>query len=102
MSKSKSYQVELLEALRDPVEAAEYLNAALEEGDQDVFLLALKNVTEARCGIIAEKSAIKPENLSHLLSKQGHPEIRNFDALLHALGFRLAIQIADKPLMAAA
>jgi len=99
MSKSKSYQVELLEALRDPVEAAEYLNAALEEGDQDVFLLALKNVTEARCGII---SAIKPENISHLLSKQGHPEIRNFDALLHALGFRLAIQIADKPLMAAA
>ncbi|MEK8016715.1 MAG: hypothetical protein VSS75_007585 [Candidatus Parabeggiatoa sp.] len=44
---SKSYKADLLEALRDPSEAAEYLNAALEDGDEAVFRLALKDVVEA-------------------------------------------------------
>ena len=45
--KSKSYQESLLASLRDPQEAAEYLNAALEESDENVFLLALNNVAQA-------------------------------------------------------
>lgn len=48
MTRSRSYQTELLEALRDPEEAAEYLNAALEEGDAEAFLLALRDVAETR------------------------------------------------------
>jgi DNA-binding phage protein len=47
MKASKSYQESLLAALRDPEEAAEYLNAALEDGDEQIFLLALRNVAEA-------------------------------------------------------
>lgn len=50
MTKSKSYQAELIESLRDPREAAEYLNAALEEVDPELFLLALRNVAEAQGG----------------------------------------------------
>ena len=43
MSKaSRPYKPELLEALVDPAEAAEYLNAALEEGSNELFLLALR------------------------------------------------------------
>lgn len=37
------YQKDLIEALKDPAEAAAYLNAALEEGDRETFLLALRN-----------------------------------------------------------
>ncbi|HAI69482.1 MAG TPA: hypothetical protein DCM38_08610 [Gammaproteobacteria bacterium] len=44
---SKSYKADLLEALRDPSEAAEYLDAAFEEDDEAVFRLALKDVLEA-------------------------------------------------------
>ena len=33
MAKSKSYQNNLIESLKDPTEAAEYLNAALEDGE---------------------------------------------------------------------
>ena len=45
---SRSYQVQLIAALKDPIEAAAYLNAALEEGSVELFLLALQNVAEAR------------------------------------------------------
>lgn len=60
---SRSYKKELLQALIDPVEAAEYLNAALMDGHSDVFLLALRNVAEAH-GIkrIAEDSNLNRES----------------------------------------
>lgn len=37
MKATKSYQESLLVSLRDPEEAAEYLNAALEESDENFF-----------------------------------------------------------------
>ncbi|HXG17968.1 MAG TPA: hypothetical protein VNN62_02685 [Methylomirabilota bacterium] len=49
--RAKSYQATLMESLKDPEEAAAYLNAALEEHTEDaeeLFLLALRNVAEAR------------------------------------------------------
>ena len=39
-----SYQESLLNALKDPTEAAEYLTAAFEDGDRAALLLALQNV----------------------------------------------------------
>jgi DNA-binding phage protein len=47
MKKSKAYQAELIESLRDPREAEAYFNAALEEDDPELFLVALRNVAEA-------------------------------------------------------
>lgn len=44
---SDSYNEFLIEQLRDPEEAAAYLNAAMEE-DEDTFLLALQNVANAQ------------------------------------------------------
>jgi DNA-binding phage protein len=39
MIKLTSYQKDLIKSLKDPCEAAAYLNAAIEEGDRAVFLL---------------------------------------------------------------
>ena len=44
---SANYKHGLLQDLADPAEAAAYLNAALEEGSQEAFLLALRDVAEA-------------------------------------------------------
>ena len=44
----KSYHSYLIESLKDPLEAAAYLDAVLEDGDFDHILLALKNVAEAQ------------------------------------------------------
>lgn len=47
MTMLRDYQHDLIEDLRDPREAAEYLNAALEDGDSTVVANALRNVIEA-------------------------------------------------------
>ena len=98
MAPSKPYQPELIKELHDPREAAEYLNAALEDGEPEAFLLAIRNVAEAQGGIalIAEKATLNRESLYRMLSRRGNPELRSLDALLHALGFRLAIAVEDR------
>jgi DNA-binding phage protein len=48
MPKSRSYEQELMRYLQDSERAIEYLNAALEEGDQALFAIALQNVAKAR------------------------------------------------------
>ena len=93
MKKSKAYQPNLIENLRDVGEAEEYLNAALEEDNPELFLLALRNVAEAQGGVaqLAERAKLNRESLYKMLSERGNPEFKSLDALLHALGFRLAV-----------
>ncbi len=81
-------------AISDPDKAAEDLNAALEDGDKEVFRLALKNVIEAQGGIsqLAEKSTFNQESINKILSGKANFELYSLDALLQALGFNLAIQ----------
>ena len=96
MTKSKGYKEELIQSLKDPKEAAEYLNAALEEGSPEVFLLALKDVAEALGGgmsKLARKTRLNRENLYRMLSEKGNPELRSMGTLLNALGFKLAIEV---------
>ncbi|HJX72954.1 MAG TPA: addiction module antidote protein [Candidatus Deferrimicrobiaceae bacterium] len=86
----------MIRSLRDPKEAAEYLNAALEEGESEVFLLALKDVAEALGGgmsKLARKTRLNRENLYRMLSEKGNPELRSLGNLLDALGFKLAIEV---------
>lgn len=93
MKKSKAYQPDLIESLHNAGEAEEYLNAALEEDDPELFLMALRNVAEAQGGVaqLAKKSKLNRESLYKILSARGNPEFRSLDALLHALGFRLTV-----------
>jgi probable addiction module antidote protein len=94
MPKTSSYQKDLIESLKEPCEAAAYLNAAIEDGDRSVFLLALRNVAEAHGGMasLAEKTHLSRESLYRMLSKKGNPEIKSLYTLLHAMGLRLAIE----------
>lgn len=92
--KATSYQKDLIESLKDPCEASAYLNAAIEEGDYPVFLLALRNVAEANGGMaaLAAKTRLSRESLYRMLSKQGNPEIRSLNVVLQAMGLRLAVE----------
>jgi len=95
MEKSRPYQEYLIKALTDPQEAAGYLNAALEDGDKELFLLALRNVAEARLGgmsKLAAASGLNRESLYRMLSGKGNPELKSLDRLLHALGLKLAVE----------
>ncbi|WP_423222799.1 addiction module antidote protein [Candidatus Amarolinea aalborgensis] len=88
------YEDGLLADLTDPVEAAAYLNAAIEDGDQQMFLLALRDVTEARkISHVARETGLNRENLYRLLSAAGNPQLSSLNALLHSLGLRLAVEV---------
>ena len=94
MAKSRSYRSDLLESLKDPVEAVEYLNAALEEGEPEVFLMALRDVVDSFGGMskLAASTSLNRENLYRMLSSKGNPEFFSLSAVLSAVGFRLAVE----------
>ncbi len=93
--KKKSYHEDLIESLKDPEEAIGYLRAALEENDMpEVFLLALRNVAEARgMSQLAREAHLNRENLYKILSKRGNPELESLYAILDALGLKLSIEL---------
>jgi len=95
MPRSKDYREDLFELLKDSEEAVEYLNAALEDDDPEVFLLTLRDVAEARVkGMtqLAKKTHLNRENLYKILSKKGTTELTSLGALLKALGLRLSVE----------
>ena len=95
--KNPTYHEDLIERLKDSEYAVEYLKAALEENDMPkVFLVALKNVAEAR-GIsqLARDAHLNRANLYKALSKKGNPELGSLYAILNALGLKLSIELKE-------
>lgn len=95
MSKvTAKYMDGLYASLTDPEEAAAYLSTALEDGDQEVFLLALRDVAEARgISIIAKDADLNREHIYRILSSRGNPQLSSLNALLHGMGLRLSIEV---------
>ncbi|MGH7197989.1 MAG: addiction module antidote protein [Candidatus Omnitrophota bacterium] len=89
----KRYHDSLIKALKDPKEAAEYLNAALEEGDKEMFLVALRNVAEAHGGMVqlSRFAKLNRPNLYRIFSKKGNPEIQTLARILGVFGLRLTV-----------
>jgi probable addiction module antidote protein len=87
------YNDVLKSVLKDPKMAAGYINTALEEGDWDAFLLALRHVAEVHGGLskLAQKAKLDRVHLYRMLSKSGNPGIRNVLLILQAMGFRMTI-----------
>ena len=83
----------LTEQLRDAELSAEYLNAALAEGDQAAFMLALRNVAKARGGIaaVARRAGMNRVAVSRALSGTGNPELRSLIRILDASGLKLLV-----------
>jgi probable addiction module antidote protein len=93
MKPTKSYQENLIQSLKAPEEAAEYINAALEEEDLDVFLLALRNVAEAHgMTSVSRRAKLNRVSLYRMLSKRGNPEFQSVLQLLSSWGLKLEVQ----------
>lgn len=89
-----SYHTDLIERLKDAHHAQAYLNAALEDNDRKVFLLALRDVAEAHGGMtkLARLTHISREHIYRMLSEKGNPELSTLKNLLSAVGLKLAIE----------
>ena len=95
MRKTKPFHDYLIDSLKDPNEAAQYLNAVLEENDPKLFLVALRDVADAYgMSYIAKKTDLNRPSLYRMLSKKGNPEIYSIFALLSAIGLNLKTKAA--------
>ena len=71
---------------------AEYLTAAAEDANPDVFLAALGDVARARgMARIANDSGLGRESLYKALSPGSHPRFETVNAVLRALGVKFAV-----------
>ncbi|TRU88083.1 MAG: transcriptional regulator [Microcystis novacekii Mn_MB_F_20050700_S1] len=91
MAKSRSYQDDLFKALQDTEEARAYLNAALEDGNAQVFILALQDVLNAKINKM-QLSEANVDNIDQILPEIHNLGLANLKTLLEKLGYRLVIE----------
>jgi probable addiction module antidote protein len=91
---SVSHEEWLIERLKNPKEAAAYIEAAIEENDQSVLMLALRQVAQAQGGVaaIAAQAGMTREATYRMLSDKGNPELKSFTAILAAAGLKLSVK----------
>jgi len=71
---------------------AEYLTAALEDANPDVFLAAIGNVAKARgMSAIAQRSGLGRESLYKALAPGAKPRYDTVLKVLHSLGVKLTV-----------
>lgn len=88
-----NYNDGLLERLQDPAYASEYLNEALKEGSQELFMLALRDVARAKGMTNAARQAnLNRETLYRMLSEKGNPNLSSLSKLLDTFGLALTIK----------
>lgn len=94
--RSRDYEADLIEKLKDAEFATEYLNASLEdsdEGSDERFLMALRQVAKAHgMSAVAERSGMARQAMYRALSEDGNPELSSLNALLGAMGLKLAVE----------
>jgi len=83
------------EKLADPANAANYLNAAIEESNE-VFLAAVKDVIKAQESIttVAQKAGVTRESLHRSFSTSGNPTLDTLSSVLDVLGLKVSIAAA--------
>lgn len=78
--------------LDDEVTIAEYLTAALEDPNSDVFLTAIRDVARARgMAQLAKDAGLGRESLYKALTPGAKPRYDTMLKLLHALGVKLSV-----------
>ena len=74
---------------------AEYLTAALEDENPDVFLVAVGNVAKARgMSAIAESTGLGRESLYKAMTPGAEPRYDTVLKVLHSLGVKISVTAA--------
>ena len=93
----RKYRKYLIERLSNREEAIGYLQAALEEYQNDsdtlAFLIALRSVAEAQGGLdeLARRTHTAPDLLVKILSREDESHLDTIRAVLDVLGCRLSV-----------
>lgn len=91
-ARDKRYDDSLTVALRDPVDAAAFLDAVIEMDDPTALLLALRQVAKAHgMAEVARRAEVGEKTLFKALSENGNPTIATVHKVLHAVGLKLSV-----------
>lgn len=91
--KTKDYRAGLLKRLKDPEYAVGFLTEVLTRETPEAFLIALRDVIEAReenISALAEKAGITRQAVYQALSEDGNPRFSTITQILKALNFQFA------------
>ncbi|MGH7488375.1 MAG: addiction module antidote protein [bacterium] len=81
--------------LKDDDVVAEYLTAALEDENPDVFLAAVANVAKAKgMSAVAQNTGLGRESLYKALTPGAKPRYDTVLKVLHSLGVKLSVRAA--------
>jgi probable addiction module antidote protein len=87
-----SYDNYMGESLKDPTEAAAYIEAVMELDDPAALLVALRHVAKAHgMAEVARRAGVGDKMLFKALSAEGNPTLTTVHKVLHAMGLRLSV-----------
>lgn len=95
MKNYRTHDDYLNKALKDPKEAALYMNAAVEENDLALILTVLAQVVWAH-GVskMAKEVSLSRAGVYKTFSKKGNPELKTFMGILSASGLQMSFKPA--------
>ncbi|MCK5507687.1 MAG: putative addiction module antidote protein [Desulfobacterales bacterium] len=91
---SKPYKPILLGRLKNHEYSVNYLTEVLQNETQEAFLIALRNVIDAREASItdfAKQIGVTRQGLYKMLSEDGNPRLSTLNELLKSLGMKMQI-----------
>jgi probable addiction module antidote protein len=87
-----SYDDTLAIILKDPIEAAAYIEAVMELDEPATLLVALRHVAKAHgMAEVARRADMGDKTLFRALSEDGNPTLSTISKVLHAVGLRLSV-----------
>lgn len=90
--RDSSFDDYLNDVLKDPVEAAAYIEAVMELDDPAALLVALRHVAKAHgMAEVARRADVGDKTLFKALSANGNPTLTTVHKVLAAVGLRLSV-----------
>ncbi|OGB86290.1 hypothetical protein A3J41_01555 [candidate division TM6 bacterium RIFCSPHIGHO2_12_FULL_38_8] len=89
----------LNEELKDPKLAIAYLNEALKDEDERMFLIAFKKVLKAfgdqNISVLAQETNLTRGNLYRIFSEKGNPRWNSLKPLVEKLGMQIQLTFKE-------
>ena len=87
-----SFDDYMVESMKDPAQAAAYIEAVIDLEDPAVLLVALRHVAKAHgMAEVARRADLGDKTLFKALSATGNPTLATVQKVLAAVGLRLSV-----------
>ncbi len=92
MAGATTREFDVADHLTTPEESAAYWDAVLEEGDDKLLLVALRNVVKSKgFTTVAQGAGLRRETLEQSFSEDRNPRLATLSGVLGQLGLRLSV-----------